>query len=498
VLLLYGGPVEILRAAAHQAIEIAAVDDLSVRAEAIERAWERFGESPFQRKEVRRIDDEARHYVQTTRDSFDVILLSLLGSHGSATAGAASLDASYLFTVEGLALLLRRLNPGGHAVLSAWVENPPRSGVRLAALIIDALRKDGVVEPGRHLLALRSWSTLTFFVGREPHGAPAVERLKEFAEDNSFDLVFFDGISAKDANRFNVIPDEPYFNALRSLLGSDGGAFRRRWPFRLDAPTDDRPFFSHHFRWKAVPALVSTLGKEWIPFVEWGYLLQVSSLLVAGVLGFGLLIVPCAATRVGPSLRTALLFFVLGVAYMFVELWAIYRLTQWLSWPMAASAVALTAMLAASGAGAAALAGKEISSKSQRSAQGMIVAMLLLSAAEFPVLTLLVFPHSLPGRALFAAVWLAVPAFFMGFPFPRALAQLQRPEEVPWALALNGFGSVLGSLGATLVAVHFGLTVLVLSGAGLYLLVAALMPAGASAPMVEAAPAAAPRAPLVA
>ena len=36
------------------------------------------------------------------------------------------------------------------------------------------------------------------------------------------------------------------------------------------------------------------------------------------------------------------------------------------------------------------------------------------------------------------------------------------------------FGSVLGGLGATLVAVHFGLTALALAAVGLYALVAAL------------------------
>ena len=66
----------------------------------------------------------------------------------------------------------------------------------------------------------------------------------------------------------------------------------------------------------------------------------------------------------------------------------------------------------------------------------------------------------------------------MGFPFPHALAQLQRREEIPWALAFNGFGSVLGSLAATLVAVHFGLTTLALTGIVLYLIVTALLPSG--------------------
>src|SRR5438093_2203362 len=90
VLVLHGEPVEILRAVAHRAAQVTAVDDLAARVEAIERAWQRLGGSPLQRKEIRRREDDARHYLQTTRDSFDVIVLSLLGTHGSSTAGAAS------------------------------------------------------------------------------------------------------------------------------------------------------------------------------------------------------------------------------------------------------------------------------------------------------------------------------------------------------------------------------------------------------------------------
>ena len=478
VLSLYGGPLEILRGLANHANEVISVDDVGARGDAIDRAWRRLGGSPLQRDEVRRRDDEARHYLQTTREFFDVILLSLLGSHGSSTAGAASLDPSYLFTVEGFSLAFERLTPRGHAVLSAWVENPPRSGLRLAALIVDALRNLGIADPDRHLLALRSWSTVTFLVARQPYEEQVVERLKKFADENSFDLVSCAGITAAQANRFNVIPDAPYFHATRALLGANSEEFRRRWPFRLDSPTDDRPFFSHHFRWKAVPESASTMGREWIPFVEWGYLLQAASLLVAGLLGFLLLIVPCLATRARPSFRTGSLFLTLGVAYLFVEMWAIYKMIYLLSFPVLASAVVLTAMLAASGAGAALLARKETPLRFQRAALGMIVALLLLSLAEFPALSSLVFPHSLPVRSLVGAFWIAAPAFFMGFPFPHTLARLHRREEIPWALALNGFGSVLGSLGATLVAVHFGLTALAIAGTALYVMVGILLPAG--------------------
>jgi hypothetical protein len=160
----------------------------------------------------------------------------------------------------------------------------------------------------------------------------------------------------------------------------------------------------------------------------------------------------------------------LGVAYMFVQIWAIYKLSQFVAHPLLAAGLVLSAMLAASGAGAAMLT----RAASLRPARTFVLVCASLGVAIllFPMLMWLFFPSSLWLRATLGVLWLAAPAFFMGFPFPYSLGQLVRDTDIPWALALNGFGSVLGSLLATLVAVHFGLLVLALTAAVLYAAVA--------------------------
>jgi hypothetical protein len=62
-------------------------------------------------------------------------------------------------------------------------------------------------------------------------------------------------------------------------------------------------------------------------------------------------------------------------------------------------------------------------------------------------------------------------AFLMGMPFPSALRRLE-DSEIPWAWGINGTASVLASMLATLIAVHFGFSVLVLTAAALYALAA--------------------------
>lgn len=468
-LLLYASATEILRATASEAREIVTLDDVKARNEAVQRVWQHFGKSPFQGERSLAINDEARHYLEQSSQSFDLISLSLLGSHGSSTAGAASLDPSFLLTLEGFDQLFHRLSPFGHIAVTAWVENPPNSGVRLAALIVAALRGQGVAEPGRYILGLRGWSTVTFFVARQPFETTAATKLKEFATTNSFDLVYYAGMDPAEANRVNVIPDEPYFGAIQSLL-ENPASFYARAPFRVQPPSDDAPFFHHYFRWRAVPEFFSQMGRAWIAFVEWGYLLHVAAFLVAGLLGFALLILPVMATRARPSFHTALLFFTLGIAYMLVEIWALYEMFYFLSQPALASAIVLTGMLAASGAGATVM-----TKRTPPRALFALVATLLAAILCLPLLERIVFPQSLAIRAGCALLWIAAPAFFMGFPFPFSLARLAAGHEVAWALALNGFGSVLGSLGATLIAVHFGQYALALLGVALYVVVATLV-----------------------
>ena len=469
VLHLYGGTADLLRARAAGVPAITVVDDSETRVAAVRDLFSRLSAVPLRDQLVRA---DARQMLEENAEQFDVIAVSLLGAHGTSTAGAASLDPSFLLTTDGFSRLFQRLTPGGHAVVSTWVENPARSGVRLIALWLETLRRNGVAEPSRHVIAMRSWSTLSIFVAREAFGPAAIDALRKFAEENSYDLVWFDGIRPEETNQINVIPDDPYYAAFAALLAPESARFVENSPFALAPPNNDRPFFNQYFRWAAVPQWMSTMGMDWLPFVEWGYILHVATLVVVTLLGLLLLIVPCVATRARPNLRTATLFLALGVAYMFVQIWAIFKLSQFVAHPLLAAALVLSAMLAASGAGAVVLTRGEQRRPARTVA--LTCAALVVATVLFPLLLRLFYPQPTGLRVAVAIVWLALPAFFMGFPFPYALSRLGKPTDIPWALALNGLGSVLGSLLATLIAVHFGLLALAGTAVALYAVVALL------------------------
>ena len=465
VLQFYGSTVDLLRARSFGATDIRVVDDSETRVRVTRELLAANGE---QHASTLFVHGDPRQILEQ-ETAVDVIGLSLLGTHGTSTAGAASLDASFLITLEGFSRIYERLTPRGHAVISTWVENPARSGVRLAILCAETLRRHGR-DPSRHLLAIRSWSTLSILLGREPFDVAAIAGLKTFCEENSFDLVWFPGINPTETNQINFIPEDPYYEAFAALVGEESQEFIARAPFALQPPTDDRPFFHQYFRWASVPQWISTMGMGWLPFVEWGYILHVATLAVVALLGVLFLIVPCLFVRSQPALQTAGLFFLLGVAYMFVQSWMIQKLSQFVAHPLLASAIVLSAMLSASGAGAAILTRNPAATPGRKFL--LLCGGLAVAMALFPFLMRWIFPQALWLRIALAIAWLALPAFFMGFPFPYSLMRLRKESDVPWALALNGFGSVLGALLATLVAVHFGLLALGLSALVLYALIA--------------------------
>jgi hypothetical protein len=49
------------------------------------------------------------------------------------------------------------------------------------------------------------------------------------------------------------------------------------------------------------------------------------------------------------------------------------------------------------------------------------------------------------------------------------------PDFIPWAWGINGFASVMGASLATLLAIEFGFTVVVLFALGLYATAAAII-----------------------
>jgi hypothetical protein len=79
-------------------------------------------------------------------------------------------------------------------------------------------------------------------------------------------------------------------------------------------------------------------------------------------------------------------------------------------------------------------------------------------------------------RILISVLLIAPLAFFMGMPFPLGLRRVaeRAPDFVPWAWGINGFASVVSAVLATLLAIHFGFTIVIVIAMIIYIAAAAL------------------------
>ena len=68
-------------------------------------------------------------------------------------------------------------------------------------------------------------------------------------------------------------------------------------------------------------------------------------------------------------------------------------------------------------------------------------------------------------------------AFCMGMPFPIGLSRvaINMPDFIPWAWGINGFASVISATLATLLAIEFGFTAVILFALSFYVAAALII-----------------------
>ena len=443
-----GGGAEVLSALAHGATEVTAVE-LNPQLVVLVREWSDVYDDP----RVRVVTSEARSFIRETAERYDVIQIALVGSHGASGSGVQALSESYLYTVEAMRELVARLRPGGVLVITRWMQSPPREVVKLLATAT-ADRAHGVA-------LIRGWNTATVIVKRGDLAPSEVEALRRFCEARSFDLDFAPGVGREETNQYNVIEDS-LFDVVTTLRGPAREDFLARYKFNVRPATDERPYFFHSFRWSALPELLRLRARGGMPLLEWGYLVLVAGLAQALAAALVLILLPLAWFRRGPSARLIGYFGSIGLGFLFIEIAFMQRLTLFLGHPLYAIAVVLAAFLVFGGLGSGFSA--RIGERHAR-----LVPIVVALVAVIVLLLVRLLPLGSPDAAKIAmSIALVAPlAFAMGMPFPLGLRGLAT-DDVPWAWGINGTASVIASMLATLVAVHFGFSVLVLLAAALY------------------------------
>ena len=430
------------------------------------------------------ITAEARAFFDSTNTLYDVIQISLLDSFSASAAGVLALNESYLYTVEALRSYLAHLEPDGILSVTRWLKMPPRDNVKLFATAIEALESLPEVDASQHIIQLRSWKTCTTLIKRSPFNRTEIDAIIDFCRTRSFDLCYYPGIDPEMVNEYNVL-DRPFlYESAIELLGPHREQYYRSNMFNITPATDDKPYYFHFFRWASLPQLRRMLGAQWIPFLEWGYVILIATFIIALPLSIIIILAPLLwlrrpADRKGSFPRVFGYFFAIGAGYMFIEIVFIQKLARIMPHPIFALGTTLTIFLLGSGFGG--LTSSRIAQKSKRPvlvAFACITAALVVYILAIDVAALrspLVSPMT---RRVLACAIAFIAAFFMGIPFPTGLRRLSKtaPELIPWAWGINGCASVLGPIVATCLSISLGFRLVMAVSATLYLLAATLSP----------------------
>lgn len=481
-----GAAGDVLQALAHGARQIDAVELDGQVVALVQEDLADFSGRPYSLPGVTLHVAEARGFVAASHDSYDLVQVALLDAFGASAAGLGALNESPLYTLEALEACLRRLAPDGLLAFTRWVSLPPRDSLRLFATAIAALERRGVAAPGAALAMIRGWSTTTLLVKNGAFSLAEVAAIRDFARRLSFDLVHVPGISSAETNVFNVLDRDDFHAATQTLLGSGRKEFSENYKFDIMPTSDDRPYFFHFFKWRTLPELLELRTRGGLPPLDWGYPVLVVALVQVVVVSLLLVVLPLAlaGTRrdfaVAPTAlrrRVVVYFLALGLGFMAIEIPFLQRFTLFLSHPATAAAVVLAAFLIFAGLGA------RFSARLKPEARWpfvAIAAIALLYAAWLPHLLDALLGVAQGWKIVLTMLLVAPLAFCLGIPFPLGLAAVASRAEalIPWAWGINGCASVVATLLATLLAIHWGYTMVIVFAVVLYTLAAWQFPHG--------------------
>ena len=439
-----------------------------------------FASGLYRRDDVELINTEGRSFLQGSGKLFDIINISLLDSYSASAAGLYALNESHLYTVQAIEDAFSRLKPGGILSVTRMLKTPPRDALKMLATIAETLRYMGR-EPQKHIIMIRSLSTATIVSSPQPFGKEQIEKARRFAGTRRFDVVYIPGIRRQEVNRFNELEEGPiYYESARQILSKGYREFYSDYAYDIRPATDDRPYFFDFFKWESLPRMRREHPRLWLILSEWGYLALVACFVQAFLASLILIFLPLWLAKPIRSIHQGkfpvLLYFVLlGVAYMFLEMGFIQKLSLLIGHPVFGVAVALVGFLFFSGCGAFFAEKLLVRLSSRRLIWFAIVLIILVGLCEIVLLYFgfdLIMGFSRWVRIAMGLGIVALPGFFMGMPLPSALREVHSHSRplVPWAWGANGFASVIAAVLGTLLAISIGFSLVILSALACYFL----------------------------
>ena len=421
--------------------------------------------------------EDARTFLEKEEGNFDLIVVPMLGGFVSSSAGMYALFEDYLFTIESFTKMFNNLSDDGVLCINTWMDYPPRRATKLLATIVSVLQNIGAEKPENHIAAIRSWGSVAVVIKKTELNEKDLALSKKFVEENGFDWIHYPKMTEEEANIYYKLDEPVLFQACKEFLSGNEDSFYKDYIFIASPATDNKPYFSHFLKWKALKKLKKSYDTSSIPFLEWGYVVLLSTLIQAFLISIPLVVIPLLRLKKRQREKKDLLkvFFYfggLGMGFMFVEMLLIQKFILILGKPVFSVSVVITAILVFSGFGS--LISKRLIQKSPGSIFLIFIGIAILTVLNFVnanYILPLAAGYSTFLRMLTVVIFIAPLAFLMGIPFPAGLSILSDrfSESIPFAWGVNGFASVISITLATYIAVQLGFAVVLFGSLLAYL-----------------------------
>ncbi|HTH71672.1 MAG TPA: hypothetical protein VL493_10375 [Candidatus Saccharimonadales bacterium] len=437
-----GGGLDVNMALHKGMTSVVAVEVNRTIADVMQTRYASFSGGVYEDPRVNLVVDEARSFVRRSADRYDVIVMTVVDSGAALQSGAYALSENYLYTQEALSDYVSHLTPGGVVAIGRWY---PFEVARTYQIAMSSLRGLGQDHPEAQLAVLRDGGFGLVLIGQRAFTAEQVDRLRQFALSNGFELVT-DSVRAAAA----AAPDAP--------------------------ATDDRPYF-----FDTVPFGSALDGQAGLSL---GYGVLIVAFVLAALLAVAGALMPLyrrARERSGRIVPHGTMVAVaLGAGFIASELVVLQRLTLYLGQPSLALALGIAALLGGAAVGSALATRLTAGVRGAAAASAIVLTVVLFG---LPIVTGISLAAPLGLRVLIAIVAAAVVGVPLGTVFPKLIGTVSGHGGVlvSWIWAINGTASVLGAIVGSGVALAAGFTTLGVVAVGCYIL-ASLAAEGAGLP----------------
>jgi len=402
---------------------------------------------------VKVVTEDARAYVRRFENKFDVIYSLSSNTWAALASGSFALAENYLFTTEAFKDYWTALSDSGFLMMEHQVYVP-----RLVSEVIDALRQTGVDNPLEHFavydlpkmrrkIILLSKQPLTKEIRYSALGELTPEKFEQIH------LLYPPADDSLQNNLINRIIVEGWQNVADSA------------PIDISPVTDNKPFVAQLGLWRNL----TTEKLDKISFFAEFQGFPLSKVMMVIILAVVIVVIlPLNLIpyfRKGPKLKAIpwLYFFVIGAAFMAVEIILIQKYGLLIGPSLYSLAAVLLTLLIASGIGS-----RFSKSFSNTFAFSAVAGWLLLDAFVFPSMIYAAGDMTMVPRLALAALLILPLGFFMGMPFPKGT--LKVGELIDWGFAVNGAASVLGSILILFVVFAWGFNTGLALSAAMYLI----------------------------